>query len=531
MDRLRIRNLRGLGDTGLVDIKPLTLLLGANGSGKSSFLRAFPLLRQSVEAVTTSPILWFGRYVDFGTFQTALNKDAQEDGIEIGFEASISTDEMDSRGVYQYSEDVMSSSVRGQTGAARVSLTLHQIPNSESSFISQLVVEFFGHTCMVILEPNGAIRQFIVNSIDFTRPGAQLRTRLGSSLVPDVLLFRSDSESVDLRERTTGFTRELFLEIAPLVRADTSFRTRRELLRKVSISDARQMLADIQSDTMPSATWRERVRDWHVDTPQFAHLSALLVANWLPRLLRTVSSHLSTTAQNVRYSAPLRANAERYYRFQDLAVNEVDPQGENLAMFLRNLSVTQKGHFSRWTAEHFGFQISLASVGDHRAIKLTDTASGSTFDLLDMGFGYSQVLPVITQLWMLRQGAGIRRLAVRRSSSPIIFAMEQPELHLHPAFQKRLMDSFVASIGNGKEGNQTSGNLRLVLETHSETLVNHLGQRVYEGAIQPEQINVLVFGRDPTGKGTMITSYFDSDGILRHWPHGFFSEGQIRMVE
>lgn len=57
LDALRVRNLRCLSDTGRIPIRPITVLVGRNSSGKSTFLRAFPLLRQSVETATESPIL------------------------------------------------------------------------------------------------------------------------------------------------------------------------------------------------------------------------------------------------------------------------------------------------------------------------------------------------------------------------------------------------------------------------------------------------------------------------------------------
>jgi predicted ATPase len=46
MDSIRIQNLRCLSDTGFIQIKPITVLLGQNSSGKSTFLRVLPLLKQ-----------------------------------------------------------------------------------------------------------------------------------------------------------------------------------------------------------------------------------------------------------------------------------------------------------------------------------------------------------------------------------------------------------------------------------------------------------------------------------------------------
>lgn len=49
MINIRLRNFRSLKDTGIIELKPLSLLIGKNSSGKSSFLRFFPLIQQSLE--------------------------------------------------------------------------------------------------------------------------------------------------------------------------------------------------------------------------------------------------------------------------------------------------------------------------------------------------------------------------------------------------------------------------------------------------------------------------------------------------
>jgi hypothetical protein len=77
MDRVRVRNLRSLADTGEIELKPITLLVGANNSGKSSFLRFFPLLRQSTETRTGSGLLLNEPYVDYGLFPVAVRQGAE----------------------------------------------------------------------------------------------------------------------------------------------------------------------------------------------------------------------------------------------------------------------------------------------------------------------------------------------------------------------------------------------------------------------------------------------------------------------
>ena len=73
ISHVRIQNLRSLVDTGFVEIKPLTILLGSNSSGKSTFLRSFPLFKQSVSKPLREPISWFDdSLVDFGDYELSL---------------------------------------------------------------------------------------------------------------------------------------------------------------------------------------------------------------------------------------------------------------------------------------------------------------------------------------------------------------------------------------------------------------------------------------------------------------------------
>src|SRR5690606_38082076 len=75
---VRLANLRSLGDTGKLALRPLTMLVGANSSGKSTLLRFFPLLRQTDSEESGSPLLFFGADVDFGEFKDAIGRFGSE---------------------------------------------------------------------------------------------------------------------------------------------------------------------------------------------------------------------------------------------------------------------------------------------------------------------------------------------------------------------------------------------------------------------------------------------------------------------
>ena len=87
LKNIGIKRLRSLWDTDLIKIAPLTILVGKNSCGKSTWLRSFPLLSQTLQTDTNEPILWYDRNKDdFGIFEESLSKfknlgDTQDNNI------------------------------------------------------------------------------------------------------------------------------------------------------------------------------------------------------------------------------------------------------------------------------------------------------------------------------------------------------------------------------------------------------------------------------------------------------------------
>jgi len=65
MDALRLQNFRCIEDSGTIELKPLNFLVGSNSSGKSSFLKFFPLIKESIGQRKKGVFLWNGNNVDF----------------------------------------------------------------------------------------------------------------------------------------------------------------------------------------------------------------------------------------------------------------------------------------------------------------------------------------------------------------------------------------------------------------------------------------------------------------------------------
>ena len=75
-----LENLRAV-NLPLTEIRPITIFVGRNNLGKSSVLRTFPLIKQSIENPTIEPINWTGGIVDFGNFETTVKEGKTDNGI------------------------------------------------------------------------------------------------------------------------------------------------------------------------------------------------------------------------------------------------------------------------------------------------------------------------------------------------------------------------------------------------------------------------------------------------------------------
>jgi predicted ATPase len=192
-------------------------------------------------------------------------------------------------------------------------------------------------------------------------------------------------------------------------------------------------------------------------------------------------------------------------------VDEVDSRGTNTAMFINSLSERELANLSAWTQENMGFTVLVESGTGHVEVKIKDGANPPR-NIADLGFGYSQVLPIVLQLWK-----------ATRMSNPLeetLLAVEQPELHLHPHYQALLADAIAAT------SKKRSVQSRVVVETHSDHLVNRLGRLVSDGKLSPSDIQVIVVSERVVGGPDVRVVEFDRDGLLGEgWPAGFFVPG------
>ena len=91
----------------------------------------------------------------------------------------------------------------------------------------------------------------------------------------------------------------------------------------------------------------------------------------------------------------------------------------------------------------------MKTAGGHSTLNISTADGADSRNMADVGLGYSQLTPVAIQLWAATRRLSSRSVAsrgrvafgfVRARESRAIVVVEQPELHLHPAYQAKLAD-------------------------------------------------------------------------------------------
>lgn len=522
LKEIQLKNFRSLKDTKLQKLSPITVLVGENSSGKSSFLRMFPLLKQSISKRTSGPVLWSGDvddYVDFGSFEETVTNDGSN-SIVFRFNFLLSGR---SRFYYHFDKQIENVDV-----GFEITITSISGKDNVSKFTLSLNSDVFYFD--------------IVNNIIRINDNFEFKT-------PEIMIDEEDSSRnsflrasfLNVKCRSFGFSlpkiksiwEEIInaayinppedkeeIEIYPI--ASAAFCLGKQLINVLSKKSAyRKESTNTETDEDKDfANIFERLKQGSKNNSNLQSYAKLIYAYFL---FSDIDDYIMFYFKNVHYIAPLRATAERYYRLRNLAVDEVDYQGKNLAIFINSLSNRQIKEFNAWTLEYFGFSVNTELSKGHLSLQIKLKNSKKAINLSDTGFGYSQVLPIITELWELSSKSTKEIDYYYRQENqliPLVVAIEQPELHLHPAVQAKLAKAFIACIKLAKDHGYQ---LQLIIETHSETIINYFGRAIYRKQLDPNDVSVILFEKQENSGITKVeNSYYDEEGYLKNWPYGFF---------
>ena len=442
---LHLQEFKSWRDTGSVKLSPITGIFGTNGSGKTSLFQALLLLKQTTEYSDRSKVLHFGDKttpVDLGDYIKVIHRQDYFRSLSISI-----------RWRSEYYPYALDSYFRGKN-----------------------VGEF----------------EFFLESI-FRR-----------KLEPEVkeMWYRIAGEKIGM---VADSWRPREVESTESMRGnDCNYQLLDESKKFGPISPSSSL------DKSLSKIWLPRPNKFYgfpSEIQKFVeradHLSDLALA-------------FERCLQNVYYLGPLRDFPKRQYIWPGTRPTDVGHSGEYviealLASKMRGKPVvaqedlTLEQHVAHWLKK-LGLihSFSVQSFGDSDSVfqvMVQQNPDSVETHLTDVGFGVSQVLPVLVLCYYAPEGSTI--------------ILEQPEIHLHPAVQAGLADVLI-EVWKKRQ-------IQIIFESHSEHLLRRLQRRIAEEQVSPDEVG-LYFCRANQDRSHLDSLELDEYGNIVNWPENFFGD-------
>lgn len=581
---IELENFKGVGERVRVELKPITLLFGANSAGKSTILQALQYIREVLERRNANPdrTLYGGDFVDLGGFRNLVHGRDLSRRISLKMELALNDESLpdltpepwedwqadlsgDPDSVWRLHQTL--AETRNKAAAVSVGLEIGWSSQRQAAVVIGYEAGINGEwLARVQSSEDGRDVSFRFNSFNpvFIRERSKeylemmqslqadleswiKSADIGAAPKPKAEVADEDSADIDFDDLSATVPGKeslytIFPEILVAVR-DAGLAKPGEGLRgwlegfdsalphfdqlllipshgtdpakgdsgSANIYMRREFTAFLSSLVIgPGVLLRDALREMRYlgpirNVPRRDFDAALTPdeARWADGLaawecLMTGPDSLIKAASDWM-SAPDKLNTG--YEVARSYVNEVDV---NVVEVLRNM-IDDPSRFTGLSSRD------LLGLRGRRRLELVDAESGLRAQPRDVGIGISQVLPVV--------------VAALESSASLI-AIEQPELHIHPAVQVALGDLFArAAIDNGSV---------FLIETHSEHLILRLLRRIRETtanelppglpALSPGQIGVIYVERGETSVKLTALPIDQTGEFKSHWPAGFFEE-------
>ncbi|WP_221305513.1 AAA family ATPase [Prosthecobacter dejongeii] len=512
--RISVQNFKGIGQRTEITLKPITLFFGANSAGKSTLLQALLYLREVLERgnADADVVEGGGSAIDLGGFRQIVHQHNLANTLSVGVTVALDDDGLP-----------MPKKADGRNAATE---ELHR----SISEIKEIGVEVGVEWSLDTHKPVVARYNVVADGTPILRISQQRldRPRLWlNEAHPSVRrvigaededpFFESDGKNsvpTMVLEQTTVIPSWHEPLVGSLPGGDTELEPPElpmieEIVERLALGAGKvvlQLLNQIRyigplreypprrstaQRTPSNDRWATGLAAWDwlgTETNDPVHKRQVnAIGEWM-----TDTCHLDL-GYTVRHQSWLEIDAESDL-YRELSMAQYGDE-EGIAERLRLLVLPRL------------LQLPLM----HRVL-MNDMRNGAEVDPQDIGNGVTQVIPVLAGL---------------KAEGGNILAVEQPELHLHPAVQCRLADIFIRSLHDGRER-------LMLLETHSEHLMLRLMKRMRETssdslnapelALSKEDVQVI-YVESFEGRTVLREMPLNSRGEwVKSWPGGFFDE-------
>jgi len=472
INSIRLENFKAFRDTGTIVLKPITLLVGKNSAGKSSFIKALLAASQTVrqEQTDNSDFRLIGDYTNLGTFGDTIHGNDITANFSMHFGVSEENNDWCLTHSFSGSEDnPLGASISGVKGFI----------NGQFFFSARKPLKGQVHQ----VEPLGRA--------------------LGNFVISKTYTPLEVEEEEDINELTDEFRKQIETFQAQLLEKNLLYR--KDLKNRIFSTNFQIAIKSSQVLNLKGKRgkvyWVMPFDESEPHTSEFGSLEA-------------ASNGLGESLKRILYLAPLRDEPTRGARLAQSSGNRSGIKGENLASMLHtrlsdadfmekfNINLKNLGVADSATTRALYMKDADGKDMETGFIKILIEHEGTTRSLMDLGFGTSQVLPIVFEL------------SLRRDR---IILLEQPELHLHPAAQAEIGDLLKFSI---EQNNQ------LIVETHSANLIERLRRLIRTKELTKDDVNIVYIRKDSEGNSRCDTINFNDDGTFADtWPEDdFFGE-------
>jgi predicted ATPase len=550
-------------EKGEIKLKPITILLGANSVGKSSIINLFLMLQQTANSSNyKSALRLHGENVSMGECENIFrNKDTSKN-IVIDFEfKSEALKELLRKGLF---DDFINQTVQPIQFLSRfpeeevkqsINIEFNQFINkrreidenvyrSKDSFVKLIdAIEIFNNSIETNKKQPDIIRYYIRRGdklnlndkkslekiYDFLSEMKKIKNDV-FNLSFECCYVKSNKEDVaKINSVSLKSNNKQILNLKFELNKNNS--AYNNIVIKSDFANGEELLDDkAKNDFIKLINYNSTIFSW---VPHYNRNRDFFFRNYdddeYSIITQTITqvieqSIVSVKEQFIRelvnHVSPLRAHPKRYYFLDKANINTVldTLDGNSLTEILKE-NAPVKNKVNTWL-KTFGLHVDVSTLQDviH---KLKIQQYSLDLDITDVGFGISQILPVIVQGFL--------------SFDNSLTMIEQPEIHLHPKMQAELADLFI-DIVNGITVQKGILNRKqpilpkkyLLIETHSEYLLKRLMRRIADGKISAQDVAIYFIEppKNKDGSAEIQEKEVSPDGSFE-WPQDFY-EGEIK---
>ena len=492
--KISVSGYKSLAEECSIEIAPLTILSGANSSGKSSIMQPLLLMKQTLEST-----------YDAGSLK--LN------GANVRL---TSTEQIFTKGINKSSHSVDSFSIELDFGKEKTFKNTFKKTNKSKgikAFSSMYKYRDLSMYLSLNMKHEDILKNFSENLYDFYKSKFEDDKRVFSDFA-----LKYDAQGIrylpsdELRARGV---KEKYLdetsELLDLIQKDDLARDEFDKHYRKIMNDSLEKAYTLTVKGHRSFLYIDAVFLRLVNLP--VDLS-LYFTNLSDNLFNFFGIHglcevIETRICQLIHVPGLRGNPERNYPVTAVGENFTGTFENYVASIIHYWKISKDKRLKllsdalqtlglTWKVDTKQIDDTQVEVRVGRLKNKGNSQSTDMVSIADVGFGLSQTLPVVVALLV--------------AEPEQLIYLEQPEIHLHPRAQANLAQLLVDAANRG---------VRVVVETHSELLIRRVQSLIAEDKIDAEKVKLHWFSQDDNGFTKVTTAELDETGAFGDWPEDF----------